>query len=125
MLDPALPPPSAGAGELGLTLDRLHPDCAVLAIEGEIDTLTADALEQALEELLAVPVDVLVIDLEAVTFLASSGLAVLIGAAHRAGTRRLRVVAAARVVLRPLEITGSSMLFDVHADRASALNRPD
>lgn len=124
MLDPAMPRPTLGPSELGVTLERPDPDSALVAIEGEIDTLTADALEQALDDLLAIPVDVLVVDLDAVTFLASSGLAVLIRAAGQTGGRRLRLVTAARAVLRPLEITGSAQLFDLHADRASALG-PD
>lgn len=125
MLDPAMSRPNPGPGELGVTLERPDPESAVIALEGEIDTLTADALEEALDELLAVPVDVLVIDLDAVTFLASSGLAVLIRSAQHAGSRRLRLVAAARAVRRPLEITGSDRLFDLHDDLASALTRLD
>jgi anti-sigma B factor antagonist len=98
---------------------------ALLTIEGEIDTLTADELERGMEQLLAAPSDVLVIDLTDVTFLASSGLAVLIRAAQQAGERRLRLVTAARAVRRPLEITGSDQLFDLYADRGAALALPD
>ena len=61
-----------------------------------------------MDQLLAAPSGVLVVDLSDVTFLASSGLAVLIRAAHRADDRRLRIVATARAVRRPLEITGST-----------------
>lgn len=125
MLDPAMPRSGPGPGELGVVLERPGPDSALTAVEGEIDTLTADALERALAELLAIPVEVLVVDLRAVTFLASSGLAVLIRAAHHAGHRRLRLVSSARAILRPLEITGSGKLFDLHTDRASALARAD
>lgn len=124
MLDPAMPRPTLVPGELGVTLERSDSG-VLLSIEGEIDTLTADDLERGCEQLLAAPSDVLVIDLTEVTFLASSGLAVLIRAAHRAGERRLRLVAAARAVRRPLEITGSDQLFDLYADRGAALTRPD
>jgi anti-sigma B factor antagonist len=104
-----------------------RPDArhAVLVIEGEIDTLTAGALERALNDLLADPSDVLVVDLSAVTFLASSGLAVLIRAAHDAGERRLRLVSSARAVRRPMEITGSDQLFDLYPDRTAALSPAD
>jgi hypothetical protein len=63
-----------------------QPDArhALLVVEGEIDTLTAGSLERALTELLEDRPEVLVVDLTAVTFLASSGLAVLI----RRPTRR-------------------------------------
>lgn len=125
MLDPAMPRPTPGPGELGVTFERPDAGCALLAIDGEIDTLTAGAMQRALERLLAESSDVLVIDLSEVTFLASSGLAVLIRAAHQAGERRLRLVSAARAVRRPLEITGSDQLFEIYADRRDALARAD
>ena len=56
------------------------------------------------------------------TFLASSGLAVLIQAAHRVDARdaRLRLVVTTRAVRRPLEVTGTDQLFDMHSDVPSA-----
>lgn len=108
-----------------MTLERYDAGSALLCVEGEIDTLTADELERGMEQLLAAPSGVLVVDLSNVTFMASSGLAVLIRAAHQAGERRLRLVAAARAVRRPLEITGSDQLFDLYTDRGEALTVPD
>ncbi len=125
MLDPAMPRPTPGDGDLGLTFVRPDERHTLLVVEGEIDTLTAGALERALTRLVADPSDVLVVDLTAVTFLASSGLAVLIRAAHRAGKRRLRLVSAARVVRRPLEITGTDQLFDLYPDQDAALSPAD
>jgi anti-sigma B factor antagonist len=125
LLDPAMPRPIPGPGELGVTLERYDAGGALLRVEGEIDTLTADELERGMEQLLAAPSGVLVVDLSNVTFMASSGLAVLIRAAHQAGERRLRIVAAARAVRRPLEITGSDQLFDLYTDRGEALTLPD
>lgn len=107
---------------LDADLDLPLPGTAVLTVAGEVDTVTAPHLGIALGRLLDEPADVLVADLTAITFLASSGLAVLIQAAHRAeGTgRRLRLVASGRQVRRPLEITGTDQLFDLYRDRASA-----
>ena len=122
MLDPTKPRPSPGPGELGVTFVQPDTRHALLVVEGEIDTLTAGSLERALTELLDDTAEVLVIDLAAVTFLASSGLAVLIRAAHQAGERRLRLVSTARAVRRPMEITGSDQLFDLYPDRAAALS---
>ena len=61
-----------------------------------------------------------VVDLTGVTFLASSGLAVLIGGARRLTELggRLRLVAASRSVTRPLQVTGADALFDIHDDVA-------
>ena len=122
MLDPAMPRPTHGAGELGVTFEQPDAHHALLVVEGEIDTLTAGSLERALTELLNASAEVLVVDLSAVTFLASSGLAVLIRAAHQAGDRRLRLVSTARAVRRPMEITGSDQLFDLYPDRTAALS---
>ena len=122
MLDPTMPRPAPGPGELGVIFAQPDARHALLVVEGEIDTLTAGTLEHALSKLLSDPSDVLVVDLAAVTFLASSGLAVLIRAAHQAGDRRLRLVAATRAVRRPMEITGSDQLFDLYPDRDAALS---
>ncbi|WP_068800421.1 STAS domain-containing protein [Pseudonocardia sp. HH130630-07] len=95
----------------------------VLTVSGEVDTLTAPRLGIALDELLDRPGDDagrdVAVDLEGVTFLASSGLGVLIHTARRAARddRRLFVVATNRAVLRPLEVTGSAQLFTVLHDR--------
>jgi anti-sigma B factor antagonist len=122
LLDPTKPRPSPGPGELGVTFEQPDAHHALLVVDGEIDTLTAGSLERALTELLNASADVLVVDLSAVTFLASSGLAVLIRAAHQAGDRRLRLVSTARAVRRPMEITGSDQLFDLYPDRTAALS---
>jgi anti-sigma B factor antagonist len=107
---------------LDVTLSRPRPDTVVLAVRGEIDTLTAASFTAATDELLTASGDVLVMDLTEVRFLASSGLAVLICAAHRAEDRgiRLRLVISGRAVRRPLELTGTAALFDIHSDTISA-----
>ncbi|MCW0213144.1 MAG: STAS domain-containing protein [Pseudonocardia sp.] len=95
----------------------------MLTVEGEVDTLTAPHLADGLTRLLDDERSVPVVDLAEVSFLASSGLAVLIHAAHRATGqgRTLHVVATSRSVTRPLEITGSDRLFEMHADPAEVL----
>jgi anti-sigma B factor antagonist len=117
----ASPPRSARA--LGIEVVQPRPDAAVLVVSGELDTLTAPELDAALRELVAGPQPLLVVDLSGVTFLASSGLAVLIQAAHRAEDRDrdLHLVVTSRAVLRPIEITGSDQLFTLHSGIATAL----
>jgi anti-sigma B factor antagonist len=112
---------------LDATLSKPRPDTAVLTVRGEIDSLTAPAFKAATEDLLTAPGDVLVMDLADVRFLASSGLAVLIAAAHRADERgiRLRLVVASRAVRRPLEITGTAAMFDLHSEPESAYGGRD
>ena len=63
------------------------------------------------------------LDLNAVTFLGTSGLAVLIEvreAAHMAGVQ-LRLACTARRVLRPLTIAGLGSLFDIRESQEDAL----
>jgi anti-sigma B factor antagonist len=120
----AVPSDYPSTPPLGTCITRPRPGAVVLVVDGEIDTLTAPPMERAVGEMFADPRDdVLVIDLSEVTFLASSGLAVLIRAAHRAAERnlRLRLVTRSRAVRRPVEVTGSDRLFDMHQDVAVAL----
>lgn len=127
MIDPSTSAPSpvgatGSAGSLGVALSRPAAGVAVLSVRGEIDALTADALERGLDELLAGADDRLVIDLSEVSFLASIGLAALIHAARRLTDRglRLRLVATNRAVRRPLELTGLDQMFDLFTARESA-----
>ncbi|MHA6629640.1 STAS domain-containing protein [Pseudonocardia sichuanensis] len=118
----------ASASEfLDTTISRPEPATVLLSVRGEIDTLTAPAFTAATDELLAAPGETLVVDLSEVRFLASSGLAVLISAAHRAEERglRLRLVVPTRAVRRPIEITGTGQLFDLHGDVAAATGGRD
>ncbi|GAA5132028.1 STAS domain-containing protein [Pseudonocardia adelaidensis] len=112
---------------LDAAVTRPHPDTVVLAVRGEIDTLTTPAFTAAIEELLTSSGEVLVMDLTEVRFLSSSGLAAMISAAHRAEDRgiRLRLVITSRAVRRPLEVTGTAALFELHSDPDSAYGGRD
>jgi len=108
------------------TVSRPRPGAILLEVDGEIDTLTAARLATGLDAVLdagSAEDRAVVVDLSGVTFLASSGLAVLIHGARRVTERgaRLHVVAATRAVSRPITVTGADTLFDTHADRDSAL----
>jgi anti-sigma B factor antagonist len=104
--NPGLNPDQDPAGNGTVTTERAG-DAVLLRVTGELDLATAPKLQQKVENTLREdPPPVLVIDLSAVSFLASAGMAVLV-AAHRgsgAGTQ-VRVVAASRVTLRPLQLT--------------------
>jgi anti-sigma B factor antagonist len=106
-------------GSLVTRLDQ-QGAAVVLRVSGEVDTLTAPALGEALTALLAAGVadGVVAVEMSGVGFLASSGLAVLIRAAHQAEAqgRELHLVAGGRAVARPLQVTGSDRLFTLHAD---------
>jgi anti-anti-sigma factor len=79
-----------------------------------VDLATAPVLEDHIIRRLAAGPSILVIDLTEVTFLGSSGLAVLVKARDQAGLRTLvRVVANSQVTLRPLRITALDRLLAV------------
>jgi anti-sigma B factor antagonist len=91
---------------------------ARLAATGEIDSSSAPLLREQLDILLESPLSELTIDLSGVTFLDSAGLCVLAAAHRRVGSDvRLRVLAASRAVIRPLQITGLWQL--LHAEEVA------
>jgi anti-sigma B factor antagonist len=75
---------------------------------GEIDSSSAPQLRAELDALLDGGANELVIDLCDVTFLDSAGLCVLAAVHRRAAADgvRVRILAAHRAVIRPLQITG-------------------
>ena len=94
-----------GLVTLAVSGSPLMPRCAAT---GEVDCTTAPHLQERVERLLDDGAREVVIDLTAVTFLDSAGLCAL-ATLHRratAGGVRLRVLAATRAVIRPMEITG-------------------
>lgn len=126
MSDAAAPDPFGTGLPLDTQVSRPRPGSVLLEVDGEVDTLTADALQAGLDEAVdaaRVEGSGVVVDLTGVTFLASSGLAVLIGGARRVTGYggRLRLVAASRSVTRPLQVTGADALFETYDDVASAL----
>ncbi|GAA3159418.1 STAS domain-containing protein [Blastococcus jejuensis] len=89
---------------------------------GEVDSTSAPALRERLDALLDGGAQEITIDLAAVTFLDSAGLCVLAAAYRRASGQdvRLRVLAASRAVIRPLQITGLWNLLQVEKVGAGA-----
>jgi anti-sigma B factor antagonist len=124
--DAAVDDPFGRGLPIDTVMSRPSPDVVLLAVDGELDALTAPRLATdlaaALDTALADGAGV-VLDLSDVMFLASSGLAVLVDGARRAqpAARRLHLVTASRAVTRPLEVTGADALFDIHPDVAAAL----
>jgi anti-sigma B factor antagonist len=111
--------------QLQMTSDRVE-GCVVLSVVGEIDAMTAPellaAIRWGLREAGRGP---LVVDLGAVTFLGSAGLAVLVGAVSEAdlqGTSLRIVVDHTRPVLRPLEVTGLGEVLPVFDTVRNALD---
>jgi anti-anti-sigma factor len=109
-----------------LALRTYTPGAGVVIVsaDGEIDLANRDALAAALGPPAADPATrLMVCDLSALTFLACSGLSVLLDAQRELVARgaALRVVTADRTVLRMLEITDLRSALDVRDSLADAL----
>lgn len=102
---------------------RLDGRRVVVRLQGELDMLTTPTLRAKLGEELDHEPAVLVLDLLAVDFLGSSGLALLVEAMEDSRRRgsALRLVCASRPVIRPLEATGLTTLFEIYPDVEQAL----
>lgn len=118
---PADPPSIRRGGDVDdqVTLDQRSPAPGQVVIEvgGEVDMLTSPQLRSAVIDQFGpkAGVELVVLALDGVSFLGTSGLAVLIEvreAAHAAGVE-LRLACTARRVLRPLTIAGLVPLFDI------------
>jgi anti-sigma B factor antagonist len=93
----------------------------IIHVGGEIDMLTAPQLREVLLAHVDRPSGDVVVDLDGVTFLASTGLSVLVEVAKHAKTSgsALRLVCTSRAVIRPMELTGLDQAFDLHTSMAA------
>ncbi len=85
---------------------EMQSDGPVVRLSGELDLSTADALNAAIEPVLASPPDQLRFDVNALQFLDSSGLAVLVRCATRVG--RVVLLHPSTIVRRIIEAAGLS-----------------
>ncbi len=108
-----------------------RPDVLILAVEGDVDGLTAPRLAKAVaaafRDLAGRP---LVLDLAKVRFLGSTGLRTLRDSAkeavHHRGLQPLRVVVdQARPVIRPIEIVGLDQILALYHTVDEALATGD
>ena len=104
---------------MALTIDVKRDDRAtVLVLRGDLDLSTAPELRDALVEVIDVGARI-VIDMEALDFLDSAGLGILVGGLKRARTHggELELVCSSRAVLKPIEITALDRVFTIHRGR--------
>jgi anti-sigma B factor antagonist len=83
-------------------------DCVLVAVDGELDLNTADQLQEALASAIADGTGPIVLDLQALRFCDSAGLAVLVKTHNLlAGDgRRLVIASPSTAVSRVLELSG-------------------
>ncbi|NEB81895.1 STAS domain-containing protein [Streptomyces sp. SID14478] len=100
---------------------------AVLTLAGEIDLAESPAVREAVDELIAADRAHLVWDLQAVTFMDSAGLGVLVHAMRAAEARHggVRLAGAGEQVQRLLELTGLAAVVEMFPDVISATGSVD
>lgn len=106
---------------LVLTLESPAEGMLVVEVDGELDMLTAPDLRRVVLDRLDTT-STIVLGLDGVVFLGTSGLAALIEMrehAQRVGAT-LRLACTERRVLRPLGIAGLHHLFEIHDSVADA-----
>ena len=102
---------------MNLTLStREVGERTVVAVGGEIDVYTAPKLRDAITELVAEGKYQLVIDMQAVEFLDSTGLGVLVGGLKkvRGHDGSLELVCSSERLLKIFKITGLAKVFTIH-----------
>jgi anti-sigma B factor antagonist len=108
--------------ELGIRTDR-DGSVATVALEGEVDVYTAPGLKTQLVELIDDGCISIILDLEKVAFIDSSGLGVLVGVLRRAREKggAVRIICTRDSVLKIFRITGLDKVFPIFPDAAEAL----
>lgn len=113
---------------MDLTLStRPEGERTVIAVAGEIDVYTAPKLREHLIDLVAAGNYHLIVDMEGVDFLDSTGLGVLVGGLKRVRSHdgSLRLVCTQDRILKIFRITGLTKVFPIHASVDEALAAAD
>jgi len=89
---------------------------SVLTLRGEIDVYTAPRLRQTIVDLVDGGASKIVVDMEKVDFLDSTGLGVLVEGLKRAKSRdgTLSIVVTQDKILKIFDITGLNKAFPIH-----------
>ncbi|MBV9869893.1 MAG: STAS domain-containing protein [Frankiaceae bacterium] len=105
---------------------RTEGDRTVIAVGGEIDVYTAPKLREHLIDLVSGGSYHLIVDIEGVDFLDSTGLGVLVGGLKRVRHHEgsLQLVCTQDRILKIFRITGLTKVFPIYAtvDEALAAN---
>ena len=108
--------------DLSISSD-IRDELTVVQVSGEIDVYTAPVLREHLDEHISAGRNHLVVDLEGVSFMASTGLGVLVGRLKlvRAANGTLRLVCSNERILSVFSITGLDKVFQIFASVDEAL----
>src|SRR2546430_13992398 len=102
---------------------RTEGERTIVSVGGEIDVYTAPKLREQLIDLVAAGKYQLVVDMEHVDFLDSTGLGVLVGGLKRvrAHDGSLELVCSQERILKIFRITGLTKVFPIHSSVDEAM----
>jgi anti-sigma B factor antagonist len=117
---------AGGSVDLSLSTRTLG-NRTVVEVGGEIDVYTAPKLREQLVELVNEGHYHLIVDMEGVDFLDSTGLGVLVGGLKRVRAHEgsLRLVCNQERILKIFRITGLTKVFPIHPDVEDAASATD
>jgi anti-sigma B factor antagonist len=110
---------------------RIEGGVAVIEAAGDVDVYSAPAFRKQIVDLVDAGHLHLVVDLDGLEFLDSTGLGVLVGGLKRVRAHRgsLRIVCTKEHIIKPFRITGLTKVFAIHPTLAEAAyavaTRPD
>lgn len=102
--------------ELDVGIAREEAAC-IVTIAGEVDVYTSPSLKERLVEAAEEDCDLMIVDLDQVGFIDSSGLGVLVGALRRLRERgaEMHIVCTREQILKIFRITGLDKVFPIFA----------
>lgn len=108
--------------ELDVTLESLG-DLALIVLSGEVDVYSAPRLRNVIRDLVDKGKYRMVVDLEKVAFMDSTGLGVLVGGLKRVKRHQgeLGIICNQERILRIFRITGLTKVFPIYRSREDLL----
>ena len=108
-----------------VSVSRFGAESFVIAADGELDLYTSELLREKLADVLELGGHHLLVDLTGVSFMDSTALGVLVGAAKalRSSDGQLVLVADDPRVTRAIEITGLQRVLQIEASLPEAVQR--
>ena len=93
---------------LSITTSKTSEDSVLIAAEGEVDVSCASQLREAIDDVMSSGATTIEIDLAQVPYIDSTGIGVLVGAAHHALDEQAKLVVSnpQRNVKRVLDLLG-------------------
>jgi anti-sigma B factor antagonist len=110
--------------ELSVSIRHDVGNASIIEVGGEVDVYTSPRLKEALASVFGRQPHI-VVNLEAVTYIDSTGLGVLVGVLKRVREQdgRLALICSNARLKRLFDLTGLVKVFDIYGDERSALHR--